>query len=194
MPSAIASLFDDPAVLVAPLLLVQAALGGFDTIVNHEWRARLPASPGTAPELRLHAARSLLYGVMFALLAAGDWTGAWAALLLAISILELAVTARDTVVETWVRPIDAGERLVHLALLVNAGAYTLALVLSVGLQTAAARPRPGAVGAVLATGLALASAGAIVSGVRDALAAVRRERLDCAREAVVVGADEGALR
>jgi hypothetical protein len=40
------------------LLALQGALGAFDTLYYHEWRARLPAGgDSTRDELRLHAAR-----------------------------------------------------------------------------------------------------------------------------------------
>ena len=48
------------------LLAIQGALGAFDTIYYHEFRARLPGGvPGTAPELRLHGVRDLIYAVLF---------------------------------------------------------------------------------------------------------------------------------
>lgn len=47
------------------LLAIQGALGMFDTLCFHEWRARLPAlSPQARPELRLHGVRSLIYTVL----------------------------------------------------------------------------------------------------------------------------------
>ena len=48
------------------LLAIQGAIGAFDTLYYHEWRARLPARGSiAAPELRLHAARDFLYTVIF---------------------------------------------------------------------------------------------------------------------------------
>src|SRR5215475_9086450 len=45
------------------LLVIQGIIGAFDTLYYHEWRARLPArGSGTAPELKLHAARDFLNG------------------------------------------------------------------------------------------------------------------------------------
>jgi hypothetical protein len=39
------------------LLAIQGIIGAFDTLYYHEWRAHLPVGgPGTAPELKLHAA------------------------------------------------------------------------------------------------------------------------------------------
>ena len=45
------------------LLALQGAIGAFDTLYYHEWRARLPArGRRAAPELKLHAGRDFLYG------------------------------------------------------------------------------------------------------------------------------------
>lgn len=161
-----------PVVLVPWLLLAQAAMGGLDTLVNHELRARLPARLDARGELRLHAMRSACYALLFAAVAIGRFDGAWALLPLALALLELAITARDTVIEYRVRHIDALERLVHLALLLNAGAYTLLIALAAlhewGRPSAAHWQQPSVPGALL---LACA-AGALASGIRDALAAV----------------------
>ncbi|HYF59837.1 MAG TPA: hypothetical protein VEA81_12860 [Burkholderiaceae bacterium] len=164
----------DPVALVVPLLLVHAALGGLDTVVSHEWRGRLPATPGTGPELRLHAMRSSLYALLFASVAAGDWRGAAALWPLAVSGLELAVTARDTVVESRLRRILAFERINHLLLLVNSGAYTLAIALSVAQPGGFEPVAPG-----VARGLLwLAAAVAAATALRETLAARRRLRED----------------
>jgi hypothetical protein len=48
------------------LLAIQGAIGAFDTLYYHEWRARLPAlGPQSASELKLHAAPDFLYAVLF---------------------------------------------------------------------------------------------------------------------------------
>src|SRR4029434_9177885 len=56
------------------LLAIQGAIGAFDTLYYHEWRARLPAR-GAAAELRLHAARDFLYAVIFGTLPWVSWEG-----------------------------------------------------------------------------------------------------------------------
>ena len=49
---------------------LQGALGAFDTLYYHEYKARLPGGvPGTAPELVLHGLRDLIYAVLFGTLA-----------------------------------------------------------------------------------------------------------------------------
>ena len=42
------------------LLAILGGVGAFDTVYYHEWCARLPARPGAAPELKLHALRDLI--------------------------------------------------------------------------------------------------------------------------------------
>jgi hypothetical protein len=51
------------------MLVLHGLLGGFDTLYNHEWDARLPLKLYAARELTLHAGRSAIYGLVFAGLA-----------------------------------------------------------------------------------------------------------------------------
>jgi hypothetical protein len=164
----------DAVTPLVALLLLQAALGGFDTLVDHEWRGRLASTPGTGPELRLHALRSALYASLFGLVAVADWHGRWALVPLAVSAAEIGVTARDTVVEFRLRHLPALERVSHVLLLLNTGAYTLLLVQALGAPDAVLRAGADP-GRVL---LAIASAGAAVQAVREAFAARRRLRID----------------
>ena len=58
------------------LMAAQGVIGAFDTLYYHEWRARLPARGREAsPELKLHAARDLLYGILFGTLPWFAWQG-----------------------------------------------------------------------------------------------------------------------
>src|SRR5262249_31516357 len=83
------------------LLAIQGIIGAFDTLYYHEWRARLPAGcPGTAPELRLHAARDFLYAALFGALPHLAWQGLWAFVLAAVLLAEILLTLADFVVET----------------------------------------------------------------------------------------------
>jgi hypothetical protein len=159
---------------VLPLLVLQAVLGAADTLVDHEWRARLPTVPGAAPELRLHALRSSLYAALFAMAALADWHGRWALLPLAVSAAEIATTARDTVIEYRIRTIDAPERVLHLFLLLNTGAYTLLLGLAAFSADRLVPASPDGWRVLLG----LAAVGALASATRDALAARLRARTD----------------
>src|SRR6185295_14859185 len=104
--------------LVLWLLAVQGLIGAFDTIYYHEYRARLPArGPLAAAELRLHAGRDFLYGVLFLSLPWIEWLGAWCAVLAGVVVAEIVLTLWDFVVEIAVRrslgDVYAGERVTH---------------------------------------------------------------------------------
>ena len=60
---------------VLTLLALQGVLGAFDNFWNHELKARLPATPSAGTELRLHAARQLIYAVLFATIGWWEWHG-----------------------------------------------------------------------------------------------------------------------
>lgn len=161
------------------LLAVQGAIGAFDTVYYHEWRARLPALPGARPELRLHAARALVYALIFGLLPRVEWRGAWAYVLLALLAAEIFITLRDFVVEDAVRAplggVFAGERVTHTLMAIIYGAVLANLLPAVlgwrGEGTALA-PHTQAVPTELVWLLTLMSAGVALSGLRDAYAAL----------------------
>src|SRR5436190_6679435 len=86
------------------LLLVQGALGAFDTLWYHEWRQRLPARPTGRTELRLHAARDFAYAVVFGSLGWAEWRGWFVWLLATILLLEIVITLWDFIEEDLRRP------------------------------------------------------------------------------------------
>jgi hypothetical protein len=159
------------------ILLLHGLLGGFDTLYNHEWDARLPQRAGAALELKLHAARSAIYAVLFAGLAWFEWHGALLAVLAALVLAEFALTLVDSVVEDRTREVAATERVVHMMLGATTGAWA-GFVFFTGFAdwwprpTALARTGYGWVSWLL-TFYAVATA---VSATRDALAAQRLER------------------
>lgn len=115
------------------LLAVQGALGAFDTLYYHEWRARLPGGvPGTTPELALHGMRDIIYAVLFASLPFVRWEGLAAWALAALLLSEIAITLRDFVVEDTVRRplggVFAGERVMHAVMGIVYGAALAHLV------------------------------------------------------------------
>ena len=161
------------------LLAIQGAIGAFDTLYYHEWRARLPALPGARPELRLHAARALIYGLLFAALPRVGWRGAWAYVLGALLAAEIVITLRDFVVEDGVRAplggVFAGERVTHAVMAVIYGAMLANLLPALDAwrgETAGFAPHSPPVPAELTWLLTLMSAGVTVSGARDAYAAL----------------------
>lgn len=161
------------------LLAIQGVIGAFDTVYYHEWRARLPALAGAHPELRLHAARALIYALLFALLPRFEWRGAWAYVLGALLAAEIFITLRDFVVEDGVRAplggVFAGERTTHTIMAIIYGAMLANLLPALdawrGRPTALV-PHTEVVPAELVWVLTLMSLGVALSGLRDAYAAL----------------------
>ncbi|WCM25263.1 TIGR01777 family oxidoreductase [Sphingomonas sp. QA11] len=166
---------NDP-VFVA-LLLLQVAMGGFDTLYHHELTLRLPWKPGQATELRLHGARNLIYALVFLALGWTELHGVPALVLLAALAVETGITLWDFVEEDRIRALPASERVTHTLLTLNYGVLLAMLVpVLVGrasLPDAIVLHGHGAVSILLT----IAAAGVAVSGVRDLLAATRNERL-----------------
>jgi phosphatidylglycerophosphate synthase len=161
------------------LLAIQGAIGAFDTLYYHEWRARLPALPGARPELRLHALRALIYAVLFAALPRVEWRGAWAYVLGALLAAEVFITLRDFVVEDRVRAplggVFAGERSTHTLMAIIYGAMLANLLPALDAWRRAPTgfaPHAEAVPAGLVWLLTLMAAGVFASGARDAYAAL----------------------
>jgi hypothetical protein len=161
------------------LLAVQGLIGAFDTLYFHEWRARLPARiPGTAPELRLHAVRSLLYALLFGTLPWCRWQGAWTGVLIAVIAAEIVLTMADFVVEASVRKplgdVYPGERVTHAVMGIVYGGMLACLAPTLREWWAAptrlvAAP---AVNAPLRVALSAMALGVLVSGLRDLYAAL----------------------
>src|SRR6476469_7945143 len=109
------------------LLGIQGAIGAFDTIYYHEWRARLPArGRQAAAELKLHAARDFFYAILFATLPCITWRGTWVLVLASVFAAEIALTLTDFVVEIAVRKqlgdVYGGERVTHAVMGILYGA------------------------------------------------------------------------
>lgn len=161
------------------LLAVQGAIGAFDTLYFHEWRARLPAGGAqTRDELLLHAGRSCIYSVIFGTLPFLAWQGAWAGVLALLLLAEILITLADFVVEDRVRKplggVYAGERTTHAIMGIVYGAMLAYLLPELrtwwGANTALARVASEAP-EVLRLALGAMAVGVLASGLRD-LAAV----------------------
>jgi uncharacterized protein (TIGR01777 family) len=109
------------------LITVQALLGALDNLWHHEITERLPARRAASGELSLHAARELLYGMLFLGLAWLEWRGVWAALLATVLLAEIAITLADFVVEDRTRHLPALERVLHTILALTYGAVLAVL-------------------------------------------------------------------
>jgi hypothetical protein len=155
------------------LLAAQGALGAFDTLYYHEWRARLPGGvPGTTPELVLHGVRDLIYAVLFATLPLVRWDGLAAYALATLFGAEIVITLRDFVIEDAVRrPLGGvypGERVTHAIMGIIYGAALAHLAPEV--IAGAARPTalvPWDASPALRVILPLMAAGVLASGLRD---------------------------
>jgi hypothetical protein len=161
------------------LLALQGMLGAFDTLYYHEYRARLPALGRAARvELRLHAARDLLYAVLFGTLPWIAWQGGFALALGAVVAAEIAITLADFVVEDTVRrPLGGvypGERVTHAVMGIVYGAALAQLwpiAQSWWTAPTALALSHNAAPAALRWVLTAMAAGVLASGLRDALAA-----------------------
>ena len=161
------------------LLALQGAIGAFDTLYYHEWRGRLPALGGARPELRLQAARALVYVSLLALLPRFEGRGAWASVLASLLAAEIFITLRDFAVEDRVRAplggVFAGERTTHTVMAIIYGAMLgnlLPALLGWRHEATALAPHAREVPAELVRVLTLMSAGVAASGLRDAYAAL----------------------
>ncbi len=159
------------------ILAAQGALGAFDTLWFHEWKARLPSRAGARVELWLHAARDFVYAVLFATLAWCTWEGAWAAALIGLLAVEVAITLADFLVEDRTRPLAPGERVTHALMGIVYGAFLGHAIPEIGRWWR----QPTGFGAVdhgwLSVLLTVMAAGVALSGFRDSAAALGRSRI-----------------
>jgi hypothetical protein len=177
------------------LIAAQIVMAAFDTIYHHELIERLAWRPSQHNELALHAARSLIYAVLFASLGFAEVRGAWAVLAILALAAELVITLTDFVEEDLTRKLPASERVVHTLLALNYGAI-LVLLLPVLIDWSGERTAvvPAFYGfwSILA---ALAAVGAVLFGWRDLATKLRSERLgrDGAKELVNTLTDRQAV-
>lgn len=166
------------------LLAAQGLIGAFDTLYFHEWRARLPALGREArTELWLHAARALIYGVVFATLPRVEWRGAWALVLVALLAAEIVITLKDFVVEDRVRKslggVYPGERVTHAVMGIIYGAMLANLaptLLAWWRGATALAAQTVDVPQWLLWALTLMAVGVTLSGARDLYAALALPR------------------
>lgn len=152
------------------LLVFQVCLGALDTVWHHELSEQLANREPQRRELGWHAARSLLYALLLALLAWCDFRGYWVLLPLALFAVELMITLADFVEEDQSRCLPPTERVLHTVMAINAGA-----ILAIWVNAAewdrwhsTIAWRPFDAFAVFLSALAVLAFG---SGLRDAFAA-----------------------
>src|SRR5215467_44674 len=163
--------------LLWALIVVQIAMGAFDIVYHHELTERLAWRPTQRRELALHAVRNLFYAVLFLVFAWLEPHGAWAALVIAVLVIEIVVTLMDFVEEDLSRKLPGSERINHTLLAINYGAI-LVLLLPVLLgwaaqDTSLAAVNHGALSAIAT----IAAMGVVVFGARDFYTSWRTRRL-----------------
>jgi hypothetical protein len=115
------------------IMIVQGVLGAFDTLYYHEYVCRLPVhGPKVGGELRLHALRDFVYGMLFLSLPFVQWHGWLAVLLGCFILLEISITIWDFNIEVIERAPLGGvanrERGLHLIMAVVYGYFLAQLV------------------------------------------------------------------
>lgn len=169
-------------------VVLQMAMGGFDTLFHHELTERLAWRPSQAGELRLHGVRNLAYAILFAALAWSEPHGAAALALMALMIGEMIITLWDFVEEDRTRKLPASERITHALLTLNYGVI-LAMVVPLLIQWAALPTTIDfAYHGPWSWLCAVAAVGVIVSGLRDLAAARRTTRIAEADPALLADA------
>lgn len=170
--------------LALQLMAAQGCLGAFDTIYHHELTETLAQRTTARKELRIHAVRALIYAILFVGLAYWEWHGPLAFVLLGVFGVEIVLTLWDFVVEDRTRLLPATERVTHTVLAINGGAFITLLAMNAVDWSAGPAALVWAPHGWLSAFLALCGVGVGLSGVRDALAALRLGRaVDGSRDA-----------
>jgi hypothetical protein len=114
--------------LLPALLVAQGVMGGIDTLLNHELIAKLPRRPEARTEIGLHVVREAIWAGLFAGLGWFAWHGAAAAVIGALLVAEIGITAWDEFVENRIRVLPQNERVLHVFLTLNLGVIITLLV------------------------------------------------------------------
>jgi hypothetical protein len=116
-----ALLFGFMEALLPVVLLIQGILGGFDTLLNHDFIEQLAKRPEARGEIGLHAIREALWAVLLGGLGWLAWQGAAAVVIGAVLGAEIVISTIDEFVENRVRVLPQNERVLHVLLLLNTG-------------------------------------------------------------------------
>ncbi len=172
--------------LLWTLIVIQVAMGAFDTLYHHELTERLAWRPSQRHELQLHGIRNLLYAVLFLMLGWLEVHGVLAMIVIAVLVVEIVITLMDFVEEDVSRKLPASERINHTLLALNYGAI-LALLLPVLLAWAARTSGASFIDYGLLSAFAtVAAIGVAIFGLRDLAASRRLASLHCAPAAELV--------
>jgi uncharacterized protein (TIGR01777 family) len=177
--------------LALQLMAAQGCLGAFDTLYHHELTETLAQRPTARKELAIHAVRALIYSVLFVGLAYWEWHGLLALVLCGVFAVEILLTLWDFVIEDRTRLLPATERVTHTVLAINGGAFVALLALDVPGWIVNPTALVWSPHGWLSVFLALCGIGVGLSGMRDALAALRLGRLvDGGRSAPPIAFDD----
>lgn len=105
------------------ILAAQTILGALDNVLHHEITERLPSRPSARRELALHATREAIYAVLFLIFAWVEPSGIFAAIVLTLLVVEVAVTITDFLEEDRTRRLPPFERVLHTVLAVLYGTF-----------------------------------------------------------------------
>ena len=161
----------DHHLLALQLMAIQGVLGAFDTLYHHELTEALAKRPSARQELSIHSARALIYSALFIGLSMWEWHGVWAAVLLLVFVIEIALTLWDFVIEDQTRLLPATERVTHTILAINGGAFITLLVLTTPIWYAQESAMVSHSFGWLSYFLVACGIGVGLSGIRDGLAA-----------------------
>jgi hypothetical protein len=156
------------------LLAVQSCLGAFDTLYYHEYRLRLPHQVHAGLELRLHAARDFAYTIIIGSLGWLTWNGWWTPVLGLLLVVEIIITLWDFIEEDKVRKLPPGERAGHAIMGIVYGAFLAYLIPEMWRwfhQPTGFTPKTHGFPSWVLT---IVAAGVCISGIRDMIAAVRK--------------------
>ncbi len=105
------------------ILAAQTILGALDNVLHHEITERLPSKPSARRELALHSTREGIYAVLFLIFAWVEPGGIFAAVVLTLLVVEVAVTITDFLEEDRTRRLPPFERVLHTVLAVLYGTF-----------------------------------------------------------------------
>src|SRR5262249_23899332 len=152
------------------ILAFLGALGAFDTLYYHEWRLRLPNTPGAASELRLHAVRDAADTIVFFTLAWTIWNGAAVLPPPHILLFDGGATQPRVLGEERTRTLAGGERVMHAVMGIVIGVFLAELFPHAAQWSRMASGFGGSDYGLLSWVLTVLAIGVFCSGVRDFVA------------------------
>ncbi len=152
------------------ILAAQTILGALDNVLHHEITERLPSKPSARRELTLHSTREGIYAVLFLVFAWMEPRGIFAAVVLMLLIVEVAVTVTDFLEEDRTRRLPPFERVLHTVLAVLYGSFLGLTIPWLVAQTLAPATVVFTSHGLLSWFFTLASVGVLAFSIRNAIA------------------------